>query len=83
MKRGETMSKYHELFYPVKIGSMEVKNRIAMMPMGVFSPRLMEPNGAYTKDGADYYIERAKGGTGLIITVLLPGAWLPKGHGPG
>ena len=28
--------------------------------------------GAYTKDGADYYIERAKGGTGLIITGLAP-----------
>ncbi|ETA81203.1 oxidoreductase [Youngiibacter fragilis] len=83
MKRGETMSKYPALFSPVKIGSMEVKNRIAMMPMGVFSPRLMGPNGAYTKDGADYYIERAKGGTGLIITGLLPVAWLPKGHGPG
>ena len=48
-------------------------NRIAMMPMGVFSPRLMNPlTGAYTTDGADYYIERAKGGTGLIVTGLVP-----------
>lgn len=77
------MSNYSALFSPIKIGSMEVKNRIAMMPMGVFSPRLMGPNGAYTKDGADYYIERAKGGTGLIITGLLPVAWFPKGQGPG
>jgi len=76
-------NQYPALFSPIKIGSMEVKNRIAMMPMGVFSPRLMGPNGAYTKDGADYYIERAKGGTGLIVTGLLPVAWLPKGHGPG
>ncbi len=74
---------YPALFSPIKIGSMEVKNRIAMMPMGVFSPRLMGPNGAYTKEGADYYIERAKGGTGLIITGLLPVGWFPKGHGPG
>ncbi|MGJ7923068.1 FAD-dependent oxidoreductase [Neobacillus sp. LXY-4] len=78
------MSKhYPALFSPIKIGSMEVKNRIAMMPMGVFSPRLMTPYGAYTKEGADYYIERAKGGTGLIITGLLPVTWYPKGHGPG
>lgn len=76
-------NQYPALFSPIKIGSMEVKNRIAMMPMGVFSPRLMGPNGAYTKDGADYYIERAKGGVGLIITGLLPVGWLPKGLGPG
>lgn len=74
---------YPALFSPIKIASMEIKNRIAMMPMGVFSPRLMGPNGAYTKDGADYYIERAKGGVGLIITGLLPVGLLPKGHGPG
>lgn len=66
-------AKYTHLFSPVKIGTVEVPNRIAMMPMGVFSPRLMNvKTGAYTKDGADYYIERAKGGTGLIITGLVP-----------
>lgn len=66
-------TKYQKLFSPIKIGSVEVRNRIAMMPMGVFSPRLMNlKTGAYTKDGADYYIERAKGGTGLIVTGLVP-----------
>lgn len=69
------MSKYEHLFSPVKIGKVEVPNRIALLPMGVFSPRLMNKDGSYTKDGADYYIERAKGGTGLIITGLVP---LPK-----
>ena len=53
--------KYQHLFSPIKIGNVEVKNRFAMMPMGVFSPRLMNPDGSYSKDGADYYIERAKG----------------------
>jgi 2-enoate reductase len=44
-----------------------------MMPMGVFSQGLMNhSDGSYTKRGADYYIERAKGGTGLIITGLVP-----------
>lgn len=42
------------------------------MPMGVFSKRMMNHDGSYTQDGADYYIERAKGGTGLIITGLVP-----------
>lgn len=77
------VNRFPALFSPIKIGNMEVKNRIAMMAMGVFSPRLMGPNGAYTKDGADYYIERAKGGTGLIVTGLLPVSWFPKGQGPG
>ncbi len=74
---------YPALFSPIRIGRMEIKNRIAMMPMGVFSPRLMGPNGAYTKDGADYYIERAKGGVGLIVTGLLPVGLYPNGRGPG
>lgn len=74
---------YPALFSPIRIASMEIKNRIAMMPMGVFSSRLMGRNGAYTKDGADYYIERAKGGVGLIVTGLLPLGIYPKGRGPG
>lgn len=73
------MANYPNLFSPIKIGGIEVPNRIAMMPMGVFSPRLMnQRTGAYTKEGADYYIERAKGGTGLIITGLVPIIPLPR-----
>lgn len=75
------MSKYKNLFSPIKIGTCEIKNRIAMMPMGVFSSRLMNPDGSYSKDGADYYIERAKGGVGLIITGLVPMiGWLGLPH---
>ena len=63
---------YPSVFRPLKIGALEIKNRIAMMPMGVFSPRLFDPKtAAYTKDGADYYIERAKGGAGLLISGLV------------
>ena len=65
-------NKYESLFSPISIGGVQIKNRIAMMPMGVFSPRLMGSDGAYTKQGADYYIERARGGTALIITGLVP-----------
>lgn len=66
-------TKYPKLFSPIKIGAVEVKNRIVMMPMAISSPRFVsKQSGAYTKAGADYYIERAKGGTGLIITGLVP-----------
>jgi len=66
-------TKYPSLFSPIKIGKMEVKNRIVMLPMGVFSPRMANyKDGSYTKDGADYYIERAKGGTGMIVTGVIP-----------
>lgn len=74
-------NKYPNLFSPIKIGNCEVKNRIAMMPMGNFAKRMMHPDGSYTQDGADYYIERAKGGTGLIITGLVPMvSWLGLPH---
>lgn len=74
-------NKYPNLFSPIKIGNCEIKNRIAMMPMGVFSARMMNQDGSYSKDGADYYIERAKGGTGLIITGLVPMiSWLGLPH---
>ncbi len=73
--------KYPSLFSPIKIGKVEIKNRFAMMPMGVFSQRMMNQDGSYSKDGADYYIERAKGGTGLIITGLVPAiSWLGFPH---
>lgn len=66
-------TKFKHLFSPIQVGGTEIPNRIAMMPMGVFSPRLLDQKtGAYTKDGADYYIERAKGGTGLIVTGVVP-----------
>ncbi|MDR2552013.1 MAG: FAD-dependent oxidoreductase [Treponema sp.] len=72
---------YPNLFSPIKINTVEIKNRIAMMPMGVFSKRMMNPDGSYTQDGADYYIERAKGGAGLIITGLVPMVdWLGFPH---
>ena len=63
---------YKHLFSPIRVGSVIINNRIALKPMGVFSPQIKGRDGAYTKDGAEYYIERAKGGAGLIITGLIP-----------
>ncbi|MBR0086795.1 MAG: FAD-dependent oxidoreductase [Lachnospiraceae bacterium] len=58
--------KYEKLFTPVKIGSLELKNRYAMAPMGPLG--LSDSEGGWNQRGIDYYTERAKGGTGLIIT---------------
>ncbi len=58
--------KYRELFTPVKIGSITIKNRFAMAPMGPLG--LGDSEGGWNQRGIDYYVERAKGGAGLIIT---------------
>ena len=58
--------KYQKLFTPIKIGSCEIKNRFAMAPMGPLG--LSDSEGGWNQRGIDYYTERAKGGTGLIIT---------------
>ncbi len=58
--------KYQKLFTPIKIGSCEIKNRFAMAPMGPLG--LADAEGGWNQRGIDYYTERAKGGTGLIIT---------------
>jgi 2-enoate reductase len=60
------VKKYTNLFSPVKIGKLELKNRFAMAPMGPLG--LADGEGGFNQRGIDYYTERAKGGTGLIIT---------------
>lgn len=58
--------KYQKLFEPVKIGKLEIRNRFAMCGMGPVG--LGDHDGGFNQRGIDYYVERAKGGTGLIIT---------------
>ena len=55
---------YRYLFSPMKIGTMEVKNRV-VMNAAEFS--LGQTNGCPTEKMMDYYEERAKGEVGLII----------------
>lgn len=54
----------HSLFDKTQLGSMKLKNRIFMSPMGTTG----EADGSYCQEGIDYFMERAKGGAGLIIT---------------
>ncbi|MFH1154314.1 MAG: FAD-dependent oxidoreductase [Pseudomonadota bacterium] len=60
------MKSYQNLFEPVRIGTVEIKNRFAMAPMGPLG--LSDSEGAFNQRGIDYYTERARGGTGLLIT---------------
>jgi 2-enoate reductase len=60
---------YPRLFEPIQIGKLAIKNRIAMAPMGIVG--LTDPDGNPTQRAIDYYIERARGGVGLIITSVF------------
>ncbi|MFT5875384.1 MAG: 2-enoate reductase [Clostridium sp.] len=55
-----------KIFEPIKIGNIEIKNRIVMEPMGLMG--LADREGGFNQRAVDYYVERAKGGVGLIIT---------------
>jgi len=57
-----------KLFEPGKIGKLSLKNRIAMAAMNIMGGGLLEPDGRLSQQGIDYYVTRAKGGAGLIIT---------------
>ena len=57
-------NKYQHIFSPMTIRHMTVKNRIVMMPMGT---NFGEQNGEMSFLHINYYEQRAKGGTGLLI----------------
>lgn len=63
---------FKKLFEPIKIGSIEISNRIAMAPMVTsYSDR-----GSVSEQQLAYYAARAKGGVGLIITEhVLASKW--------
>ncbi|MFM2272017.1 MAG: hypothetical protein RL702_1082 [Pseudomonadota bacterium] len=52
------------LFDPVRLGQLQLANRLVMAPM----TRCFSPGGVPGADVARYYRRRAEGGTGLIIT---------------
>ena len=56
--------RFEHLFTPGKIGNVVVPNRIVMAPMATNYP---SETGGITETLVDYYEQRAKGGTGLII----------------
>lgn len=75
------------LFTPWKIGNVEIKNRIVMTSMGgtsIFG--WMEPN-HFDEEAANFLLERARNGVGLILPGIAPirdllfGKWLYTGKG--
>ena len=66
-----------KLFEPLKIGNIEIKNRVVMPAMALN----YTPQGFVTDKFINFYEERAKGGVGVII---VGGAGVePRGAGPG
>ena len=61
------MKKYKNLMSPVKVGKLTIKNRYAVGPMGG-RHLLFGQKGEYSPNGKDYWVDRAKGGFGLIVT---------------
>jgi len=58
------MTPLRKLFSPIRIGNMEVRNRIAMAPVTTgWAPA----DGTFPERMIDYFEERAKGGVGLIM----------------
>lgn len=62
--------KNEKLFEPGSIGRCTLKNRIVMAPMGNIN--MADPIGRPLPKMIDYFTERARGGTGLLITGLIP-----------
>lgn len=55
---------FDELFEPIKIGPLTIKNRVAMAPMNMMGERDCRPTRQYTC----YFNARALGGFGLLTT---------------
>ncbi len=57
---------HKELFQEISIGGCRIKNRYVMAPMGNFG--MTDDSGIMSDACVEYYVERARGGVGLIIT---------------
>jgi len=56
--------KYEAIFSPIKIGNVEIKNRVAMLPM---CTTFQDPQGYVSEQLKAFYAARARGGVGLLI----------------
>jgi 2,4-dienoyl-CoA reductase (NADPH2) len=65
------MEKLGHLFSPLKVGSMQLKNRIVLLPMAIYAD-----NGYPSNRQARFLLERARGGAGVVC---IPLNVLPKG----
>ncbi|MDY3888668.1 MAG: FAD-dependent oxidoreductase [Agathobacter sp.] len=61
---------YNYLFSPIQVNRTKIKNRVVMAPMG--NLQMAEETGRPGQKMLDYFFARAKGGTGLLTTGLIP-----------
>ncbi|MBI2906859.1 MAG: FAD-dependent oxidoreductase [Chloroflexi bacterium] len=84
------MVSFPKLFSPIKIGGVQIANRVVMLPMGTAYATAI---GEVTRKTIDHYVERARGGVGLIIVgnvspfgriglnqLILDADWYMSGH---
>jgi len=69
VKGGEA---YAHLLSPGRIGSLELRNRLVMAPMG---SNLCEPDGRPGERMQAYFEARARGGVGLVVVEVAAIAW--------
>jgi 2,4-dienoyl-CoA reductase (NADPH2) len=69
VKGGEA---YGHLLSPGRIGSLELRNRLVMAPMG---SNLCEPDGRPGERMQAYFEARARGGVGLVVVEVAAIAW--------
>ncbi len=67
--------RYPSLFSPIRIGGVTLKNRVILTAMGNTAP--FSHDGSFNPKIRDYYMDRVRGGVGLII----PGVTGVKGIG--
>ncbi|MBI5444340.1 MAG: NADH:flavin oxidoreductase [Deltaproteobacteria bacterium] len=70
MSEQPAQSTFSNILSPIKIGSVELKNRIALAPM---NETLSDGGGRATEQLISYFAARAKGGTGLLTTGAIMG----------
>jgi len=69
-KMSKKLYPYKNLFSPLQINKITIKNRIVMAPMGNIS--MCDETGRPNEKMLQYFYERARGGAGLITTGLIP-----------
>jgi 2-enoate reductase len=61
---------YEKMFSPIRVNRVTIKNRLVMAPMG--NVNMGEETGRPSAKMIEYFVERAKGGVGLITSGLIP-----------
>lgn len=61
---------YENIFSPIRVNKVVLKNRVVMGPMGNLN--MSEETGRPNQKMLEYFFARAKGGVGLLTTGLIP-----------